>query len=463
MTWSNYATWEQFVEAGTTAQAPILLVVPTMGWVSQTAWTKICSYPYTQYPNQTGYESNCNTTGGGATCCGNGTMPDGGMIPTPVNLNVPYVQSTPADVVAWLQQIQTTYGAAAMANLIVGLDNEPDWWNTTHYDVHPTPATIDEVWTINLNYAKAIKAAFPNIPIIGPDWVKYWDTPNLQTYLQNIADYRTNNGGVQLIDYLDFHFYPGYYKFSFACAPVVDGGVVVSNGISDAERLQSPRLFWDSTYPDPTDNQFNGPMRLIPRYHDLIAQTNAQVKLAITEYNLGTDTCASGAVAQAEAFAVFGRYGLDLAARWTGAANDYLAYYQMTAGSPVESAFRLFLEHDVVGTSVVVNSSVAGTLDPDAGVGTNDGGTGFGVNQVTVYGVLNGSTINVLLFNKQTTPATVKVQLGNANASAAQAWGFSTANTAVASLAAPTVTAGLATITLPAQSATLVAATLPSN
>jgi hypothetical protein len=356
-------------------------------------------------------------------------------------------------VVAWLTKIQTTYGTGVWDNLIIGLDNEPDWWNTTHYDVHPTAVDIGTAWTNNLAYASAIKQAFPSIKIIGPDWVDYWSTSDLSTYLQNIAAYRTAHG-VQLIDYLDLHFYPGYNSLSFSCT-----------GMSDATRLQTPRLLWDSTYPDPTDNVFGGPMYLIPRYKALIAQTNAQVKLAITEYNFGLDSCASGAVAQAELLAVFGRYGLDMATRWGSDPNATPANYDglLPAGSAAESAFRLFLEHNVVGTSVVVNSAVAGTLDPDAGVGTLDAGSGFGVDKVTAYAVLNGTTLNVLLFNKLATTATVKVQLGNGNVTTAEGWGFSVANTTIAPITAPSITGGLATIALAPQSATLLAATLPSN
>jgi hypothetical protein len=169
------------------------------------------------------------------------------------------------------------------------------------------------------------------------------------------------------------------------------------------------------------------------------------MKLAISEYNLGTDACAAGAVAQAEAFAVFGRYGLDLAARWSD--SNYAGHYQLTAGSPAESAFRMYVEHNVVGTSV------------DVAPKAND--AGYGPDTITAYAVLNGTTLNVLLFNKQASPSTVTVQLGNAAATVQSAYQFSVANTAIGSVAVPTVTAGLATVALPAQSATLVIAALP--
>jgi hypothetical protein len=447
MTWSNYANWEDFVDSGKGTGTTLLIVVPTLGWVPKSY--NLCVYPYTSLPNQQAYEPTvtnpdggsdlgCNTTSASATsgCCGNGTYADGGILDAAVDLDATYQRSSPSDAVAWLTSIKNMLGTAGFANVIVGLDNEPDWWNSAHRDVHPQKATISEIWNINQTYATAIKAAFPNTPIIGPDLVAWYDTTDIQTYLTNVGTNLMSNGA-PLIDYLDIHFYPSYYNFAFGC-----------DEVPTAQRLQSPRMFWDPTYLNPYDGLPNTEAaQLIPRYTQMIASTQGatNLKLAISEYNMGTDACAAGAVAQAEAFAVFGRYGLGLAARWSD--SNYAGHYQLTAGSPAESAFRMYLEHNVTGTSVDVA--------PKAG------DAGYGPDTITSYAVLNGTTLNVLLFNKQATPATVTVQLGNAAATVKSAYQFSVANTTLGSVAAPSVNAGLATVTLPAQSATLVIATLP--
>jgi hypothetical protein len=446
MAWSNYANWEDFADAGKGTGTMMLFVVPTLGWVAK--GTVECVYPYSTLPNQQSYEPTvtnpdggaslgCNTqAGAGSGCCGNGKNDAGVLLDAAVDLDAAYQRSSPSDAVAWLQSIKSALGDAGFANVIVGLDNEPDWWNTSHPDVHPQPATIAEIWSKNQTYATAIKAAFPSTPIIGPDLVEWYNTTEIQTYLTDVGSNLMSNGA-PLIDYLDIHFYPSYYNFAFGC-----------DQVPTAQRLQSPRMFWDPTYLNPYDGLPNTEAaQLIPRYTQMIANTPGAtgLKLAISEYNLGTDACAAGAVAQAEAFAVFGRYGLGLAARWSD--SGFQGHYQLTAGSPAESAFRMFLEHDVTGTSVDVA--------PKAG------DAGYGPDTITAYAVLNGTTLDVLLFNKQASQATITVQLGNAAATAKAAYQFSVASTTIASVAAPAVSAGLATVTLPAQSATLVIASLP--
>ena len=53
-----------------------------------------------------------------------------------------------------------------------------------------------------------------------------------------------------------------------------------------------------------------------------IAARYPGTKLALTEYNWGGDTGVSSALAQAEALAIFGREGVDLATRWVS--NTYV-------------------------------------------------------------------------------------------------------------------------------------------
>ena len=41
-------------------------------------------------------------------------------------------------------------------------------WDSTHRDVHPAPTSYDEAWEMTLEYAGAIRAAFPDLEIHGP-------------------------------------------------------------------------------------------------------------------------------------------------------------------------------------------------------------------------------------------------------------------------------------------------------
>jgi hypothetical protein len=108
-------------------------------------------------------------------------------------------------------------------------------------------------------------------------------------------------------------------------------------------------------------------------------------RLAITEYNWGPDQGASGALAQAEALAIFGREGVDLATRWVAP----------PAGSLVERAFRLFLDYDGHGSRVEGDSVRATSADIDT---------------LGAYAVdLVGQRTMLLLFNKGTGPNTAQI------------------------------------------------------
>jgi hypothetical protein len=79
------------------------------------------------------------------------------------------------------------------------------------------------------------------------------------------------------------------------------------------------------------------------------------MKISITEWNWGNDDIISSAVASAEAMAIFGREGVDLATRWEVPA----------VGSQVEDSFRLFLDYDGLGTAVNGNSVLAASTNVD--------------------------------------------------------------------------------------------------
>jgi hypothetical protein len=48
------------------------------------------------------------------------------------------------------------------------LPSEMMLWDATHRDIHPSPTTYDEAWNMTLEYASAIRAAFPELEIHGP-------------------------------------------------------------------------------------------------------------------------------------------------------------------------------------------------------------------------------------------------------------------------------------------------------
>ena len=65
------------------------------------------------------------------------------------------------------------------------LDNEPSIWHSTHRDVHPTGATMDEMRNQIIDYATQIKAVDPNALIVGPEewgWSGYFYSGYDQQY-----------------------------------------------------------------------------------------------------------------------------------------------------------------------------------------------------------------------------------------------------------------------------------------
>jgi hypothetical protein len=307
----------------------------------------------------------------------------------------------PAYAAGWMQHLASQFGDGSSGGVrLWAVDNEPMLWNHTHRDVHPDPATYDELWSRTLDLATAIKAqdpaarvlgpvvwgwcafftsaadaAFPNGSCVdGPDRQAHGGLPLLEWYLQQTCAAEAT-GGVRPIDYLDVHFYP-------------QGGVSGLDGAGEdpataARRLRSVRELWDPTWV--SESWINQPVYLIPRLRQWIDARCPGVKIALTEYRWGTDDGGSSALAHAEVLALFGREGVDLATRWVAPEPDSL----------VESSFRLFLDYDAAGARVHGDSVRATADDPDA---------------LGAYAVRGADdTLWIVLINRETHPLEVTV------------------------------------------------------
>ncbi|MBD2865888.1 hypothetical protein [Paenibacillus oceani] len=85
---------------------------------------------------------------------------------------------------------------------------------------------------------------------------------------------------------------------------------------------------------------------------EVIERNQPGLKLAITEYNFGNGFGVTAGLAQAEALAIFGKEGVDLATR----------FGNFQADTPIEYAFKLYLDYDgqgskISGSSVRTDSS----------------------------------------------------------------------------------------------------------
>jgi len=165
------------------------------------------------------------------------------------------------------------------------------------------------------------------------------------------------------VDYLDIHFYP---QASGVFSNQEDPKTV-------ALRMHATKSLYNSGYVD--ESWINLQINLIPRMKDIISRNCPSVGFAITEYSFGDDTLPSAASATAEALAIFGREGVDIANKWTAA----------TPQSRAESAFKLFLNYDGKNSKLFGNSIGATTSNMDL---------------ATTYAIRSASHIFILFFNK---------------------------------------------------------------
>ena len=345
----------------------------------------------------------------------------------------------------WIAHMQSKFGAAANGGVkLFTLDNEVMLWNSSHRDVHPSPPTYDEIWNKTIAYASMIRQQEPDALVTGPVTWGYCDLftsaadaargncldgtdrqnhgglPFVAWYLQQVCSYQARNG-IRLVDYLDLHYYPQGNNVSLSNA---DDATTSGLRLRSLKELYDPTWVSESWIADLGDSDANhyDKSDLIPRVRAWIAQYCPGTRLALTEYNWGNDNTVSGAVAQAEALAIFAREGVDLATRWVAPG----------AGTQAEKGFSIFLNYDGAGSKVQ---------------GDSVGAISANVDQIGVYAFHGDARTFVLLTNKDTATHAVALSF-NANHTAAwKLYGFTGAS-ALAQIGNGNIAAS--TLTLPA-------------
>lgn len=451
-----------FIDATLGAGATPLVTLGTIGWRPlDHVRFKRYGFSIAKYGTQlrNGCPFDCDGGNGECDSAVNTTIycPDRPGYPDLIVLNQPSDTSSvsdPAWVAGWVDHLETRHAAAVHH---YALDNEPMLWNSTHRDVHPLPATYDEMWTQRtVPYATAIKNADPAAVVFGPVTWGYCDlfgsaaddcvqgadraahggVPFVPWYLRQVCAHQQQTGR-RLVDYLDLHYYP-----QGEIAPqvgVVDFGDGANDAGTAALRLRSLKELYDpdwvaeSWFADLGDfdaNHYSKP-QFIRRVKAWIAAECPGTKLAITEYQWGSDHGASSALAHAEVLAIFGREGVDLATRWVAPAT----------GSLVERAFRLFLDYDGNGSRVEGSSVRATSADVDA---------------LGAYAVdLPNQRTMILLFNKDTAANTAQIGLNGTHTGAWQLYRFDAGHD-LAQVATGTIAGNsISLANLPARSANL--------
>ena len=398
---------------------------------------------------------------GAARCCN----PSSPAVPGSPSLryitgNSPADTSVPVDVSAHVgdlvSHLMARFGGATSTGVrYYNLDNEPMLWDSTQRDVHPAAPGYDEVWTKGLAAATEIKRRDPGAEVLGPDtwgWCDFWTSAkdaaagdcingadraahgNLAWpawYMQQSCSHRLPAGhpaaGKLPMDWLDIHFYPqgnGVAGLS-GNQSVEDDSATVTARLRSLKELYDPTWVSESWIADVSPNV----VQLIPRMRAWRDTYCPGMKLALSEYKWGKDDTVSGARAQAEALALFGREGLDMALRWV--APD--------AGSLAEDAYRLYRNYDGAGGRLSGDSVRAVSSD---------------VNGVASYAVraVNGKLF-VILFNKDTVSRDVTVTVNGGVTGAVDLWRLDDSGLAAAGTIAGT-SMGFSTA-LPARTATL--------
>ena len=354
---------DTFIRKSRAGGAEPMLTVPILGHVAKLGANraKKWSFSVTKYGAQ-------ERTDQWNPDSGNGVKPDG----KPMTGNDPLDANIIADAAfmkPWLESLVQTHGGAASANGLryYILDNEPAIWHSTHRDVHPVGARMDEVRDKSVATARMIKTVDPAALILGPEewgWTGYfysgydsqWGSANGWSmlpdrlahgnkdfsawYLEEMKAAETVTGK-RLLDVFTLHIYPQGGEFSED----------VTTGMQQ-RRNRSTRALFDPAYRDET--WINDTVRLIPRMKEWVSANYPGTQTGITEYNWGAEGHINGATTQADIYGIFGREGLDMAARWTTPKAD----------SPVYAAMKLFRNYDGTGKGFGEVSVQAATVAP---------------------------------------------------------------------------------------------------
>jgi hypothetical protein len=436
---------DDFIQESKGAGAQAMLTIPIIGWVAKLGpgRASLASYSTNKYGTQQAVDPYWSAAG-------NGVFVDDLDITTndPTDANLTVGTNFQA---GWVQHLTNQWGTATNGGLLYYImDNEWSLWNSTHRDVHPVGATMDEVLGDFCDAATMVKGIDPNALVAGPEewgWPGYLYSGYDQQWSgahddYNAADFpdraahggqdfgpwflsqvqqRSQAAGRRLLDVFTFHCYPQENN--------VGGNAV--DPATELLRNQSTRQFWDTNYVDPS--WIDSVIMLIPRMKSWVATNYPGTKTGITEYNWGAEPYINGATAQADILGIFGREGLDLATRWT----------TPDPSTPTYKAIKMYRNYDG-------NLSAFGDTSVLTAVPNPDNLSAFGAVRTT------DGAMTLMVINKDLNNATpIVASITNfASAGGAQRWQLTVANV-ITRLADMSLTNGVLNDVVPSQSITL--------
>jgi PKD repeat protein len=435
---------DDFVVNSRAGGAEPLVTVPMIEYVAKLGSNraKLASFDSRKY----GAQDDCDYQWFPQACNGlKGGVP---VVNDPLDASV--LNSSPLQS-QWVSHLVQRFNSAANGGVrYYILDNEPSIWHSTHRDVWPVGATMEQVRDLMVTYAGAIKGADASALVAGPEewgWSGYllsgYDQQYGSQHGWSFMPDRAAHGGMdylpwllkelklrsdidqrRVIDLFTVHYYPQGGEFW------PQGDVSTSMQL---RRNRSTRSLWDPNYTDET--WINDRVKLIPRLRSW-ADTHYYpgTPIGITEYNWGAESHINGATAQADIYGIFGREGLNVGARWT----------TPDTATPTYKAMKLYRNYDGNrSTFGDVSVQTVSTSNPDSlSVFAAQRSGDNAMTVMVVSKVLSG-----------TTPVTVNLSNFVA-AGVATRWQLTSSN-AISRLADLTTTDRSFSATVPAQSITL--------
>lgn len=270
---------------------------------------------------------------------------------------------------AWAAALCNAFGSAPH---FYDMDNEIDIWGSTHRDVHPAPSGYNELRDTFLTEARALKTWDPAAIRLGPVsccWWFYWNGENgndkaahagidfLPWWLNEVY-WSDQIAGTRSFEMFDLHAYPDE----------PDNFNSFTTAEKQAAAVRIYRDYWDPTYVSESSDinqvwttqiQPNHTIAFrIPRMRAILNSIYPGTQMSFTEWSaaFAGESDFSTAIADADAYGILGREGLDLASRWT--APD--------PANPNYQALKLFRNYDGAH-STFASTSISAThnADPD--------------------------------------------------------------------------------------------------
>ncbi len=288
------------------------------------------------------------------------------------------------------------------------MDNEPEIWNGSHRDVHPTPPGYSEVAHLFVTEGAALKTWDPNAILFGPVtccWNFLWSAGSS-------SDGRSTYAGIDYVPWWLNHVYWLDQIHGARTLDVFDIHAYVSPNVSTTSYTNSQlhaaagsvyRTYWDPTYYNSgydadwitTTEPTRGITFLIPRLKALVNAIYPGTPLSFTEWESflvpQSEWDFATALSDADAFGLMGPEGLSFSTRWGGpSATDSTT----NEPHPNYQAFKLYTSYDGAkhgfGALSVLDQSNA---NPDL---------------FTSYAALDatGSTMTIMVLNKDPGNAT---------------------------------------------------------